>query len=82
MTDGEMGKIVPRGTYSFFWTYAHVNWIINSKDFENIFGLAAGSQPHSFTENRGGEGGVPSFALSTAEKSQQKIPSILQPLLQ
>src|SRR5208337_1694852 len=44
--DVKMGIIVPRGTYSFCWIYAHINWIINSKDFENIFGVAAGSQFH------------------------------------
>jgi hypothetical protein len=33
-----MGKIVSLGTYSFHWIYSHVNSIINSKEFENIFG--------------------------------------------
>jgi hypothetical protein len=32
-----MGKIVPRGAYSFCWIYEYVNSIINSKVFENIF---------------------------------------------
>jgi hypothetical protein len=41
-----MGKIVPRGTYSFYWIYTYVYSIINSKVFENIFGLA---ERHSLT---------------------------------
>src|ERR1035437_5997203 len=53
-------QYVPRGTYSFYWLYLHVDSIINSKVFENNFRLSFRAQSLCRQSNAGD----PSFSCS------------------